>query len=247
MKHLFLGLALLTTVQATAQNVYTATYTAGDILSDMDFQTLPGTSICPASLTVPVPAGAFIDSARVTYSFFSSFAGFGSPTQQRSWIRCLTTGQDEAQMALVGAFVGTTANYSRPLNLANGVSTGPVEFQMHPGNTGLFGGNCSNYHYIVNNTWTITVFTSGSTDISAAPAADVKLWLDGADRLHAAGLSDAPATVRVLDALGRVLVERTIRPERGALDLSLPSGPAGVIVVLVDQEGSRLERRVARL
>jgi len=31
------------------------------------------------------------------------------------------------------------------------------------------------------------------------------------------------------------------------LDLSLPSGPAGVIVVLVDQEGSRLERRVARL
>lgn len=57
MKHLFLGLALVNTVHARAQNAYTATYTVGDIQSDIGFTTLPGGSSCPAQLTVNVPAG----------------------------------------------------------------------------------------------------------------------------------------------------------------------------------------------
>jgi hypothetical protein len=248
MKHLFLGLALLTTVQANAQNVYTATYTAGDIQSDITFTALPGSSSCPAQLTVNVPTGETIDSAVVSYTYFSSLAGFGSPAMQRSQIRCITTGQAETQLALAVNPGLTTANYLRTLTIANGLSTGPVTFEMHAGNTGLLGGPCTSLHTINNNTSTIAVHTSGGTTGLASIATDgMDLWLDGMDGLRAEGLSNDPATVRVHDAMGRLIMERAVLPVNGSLRLSLPEGLPGVLMVTVDQNGARVERRLARL
>jgi hypothetical protein len=248
MKHLFLGLALVTAVHARAQNTYTATYTAGDIQSDIGFTALPGSSSCPAQLTVNVPAGETIDSSVVRYTYFSSLAGFGSPTMQRSQIRCITTGQAETQLALAVNPTLTTANYLRTLTIANGLSTGPVTFEMHAGNTGLLGGPCTSLHTINNNTWIVTVHTSGgTTGLASTNAKDAQLWLDGADRLRAVGLAGAPTNVRILDAMGRLLLEREVLPVNGSFELPLPEGAPGVMLVVVDQGGARLERRLARL
>jgi hypothetical protein len=248
MKHLFLGLALVTTVHARAQNAYTATYTVGDIQSDIGFTTLPGGSSCPAQLTVNVPAGETIDSAVVSYTYFSSLAGFGSPTMQRSQIRCITTGQAETQLAIAVNPGFTTASYLRTITIANGLSTGPVTFEMHAGNTGLIGGPCTNLHTINNNTWSVTVHTSGgTTGLATTDATGAKLWLDGSDRLRAEGLSAAPTNVRIHDAMGRLLMESEVLPMNGSLELSLPEGAPGVMLVVVDQGSARLERRLARL
>lgn len=247
MKHLILGLALLTTMRATAQNVYTATYTAGDIQSDITFTALPGSSSCPAQLAVNLPAGETIDSAVVSYTYFSSLAGFGSPTMQRSQIRCITTGQAETQLAIAVNPGLTTANYLRTLTIANGLSTGPVIFEMHAGNTGLLGGPCTSLHTINNNTWTITVHTSGgTTGLQPMSTDDVRLWFDGSDQLRGSGLSAGPVTVNLYDAMGRPLLQRTTEPLNGAFELAFPERATGVFLVLVEQGSTRIERRIVR-
>jgi len=242
------ALLTLTAIQAGAQNQYTATYTAGDIQSDISFTSLPGASTCPASLTVNVPMGETIDSAVVNYTYFSSLAGFGSPSMQRSQIRCTTTGQAETQLAVAVNPGMTTASYQRTLTLANGLSTGPVTFAMHAGNTGILGSPCTSLHVINNNTWTITVYTTGgSTGLATTEAEDPTMWLNAAGELQLAGLSNAPASVRVLDAMGRLVLVSTVNLENGSGTLALPNGTTGVLIVLVDQDGVRTERRLAAL
>lgn len=247
MKHIIPCLALLASLQSTAQNVYTATYTAGDIQSDITFTALPGSSSCPAQLTVNVPAGETIDSAVVSYTYFSSLAGFGSPAMQRSQIRCITTGQQEAQLAVAVNPGLTTANYLRTITIANGLSTGPVTFEMHAGNTGLLGGPCTSLHTINNNTWTIAVHTSGGTTGLASVAPDApRLWIDGAAQLRGAGLSRGSITVTVHDAMGRLILQHTAEPLNGGFELALPEGANGVLLVSVAQGDARIERRLAR-
>jgi hypothetical protein len=239
--------AFALTLSLAAQNTYTATYAGGDIQSDITFTALPGNSSCPAQLTVNVPAGETIDSAVVDYTYFSSLAGFGSPAMQRSQLRCITTGMSETQLAVAVNPGLTLANYHRTVTIANGLSTGPVTFEMHAGNTGLLGGPCTSLHTINNNTWTITVHTSGgTTGLRAAGPDDVKLWIDGMEQLRGAGLATGPITVNVHDAMGRLVVQRTTEPTNGAFELALPETPIGVLLVLVEQGNTRIERRLIR-
>lgn len=246
MKHLttFL-LAGLSAAPLAAQNSYSATYTAGDIQSDISFTSLPGSSGCPAQLTVNVPAGEMIDSAVVSYTYFSSLAGFGSPTMQRSQVRCITTGQAEPQLAVAVNPGMTTATYQRTLNLANGPSTGPVTFAMHAGNTGLLGSPCTSLHAIVNNTWTITVHTSAmSTAIGAADPDAVRVWADDVDQLRVTGAGDGALRISVMDLQGRALLERTTEVVGGSALFHLPIRSSGMVVVRLEMDGVALIRRV---
>jgi hypothetical protein len=47
--------------------------------------------------------------------------------------------------------------------------------------------------------------------------------------------------------MGRLIMERAVLPVNGSLRLSLPEGLPGVLMVTVDQNGARVERRLARL
>ncbi|MCC7502798.1 MAG: hypothetical protein IT229_09735 [Flavobacteriales bacterium] len=248
MKHIAtFVLAVTLALPLIAQNSYTATYTAGDIQSDITFTALPGNSSCPAQLTVNIPAGETIDSAVVDYTYFSSLAGFGSPTMQRSQLRCITTGQAETQLAVAVNPGLTLANYHRTVTIANGPSSGPVTFEMHAGNTGLLGSPCTSLHTVNNNTWTITVHTSsGTTGLPTVKTDDLKVWFDGVERLRGTGLSTAQVKVSVYDALGRQLVQRMVTPLNGAFELALPETATGVLLVLVEQGSARIERRLVR-
>jgi|GEM_PF-5106548 len=146
---------------------YTQTYTAQDLNGVPDVTTsTTQASPCPGLLTfTTIPPGVVIDSALVTYDYFTSFAGFGSTTTQRSYVRCVTTGVSEANLAF-GPSVPpgqTTASYSRIISIANGVSTGSLSFELHAGHVALIPGGCSGSNqFVLNNSWAITVYTSGA-------------------------------------------------------------------------------------
>ncbi|MCX8149294.1 T9SS type A sorting domain-containing protein [Thermaurantimonas aggregans] len=152
----------------SAQNTYylgygtgsfaqTFTYSAGDIPSDYGFQSLPGSSSCPGVMTVHLPLGVHIDSISVEYSFTAASGAW--MIEQRSQLRCLTTGLSENQLYSGVGQLGGTMNYARSgLTIANGVVNGPIVFQLHAGRT--WGGSGCNvtYNFIPNNTWKITVY-----------------------------------------------------------------------------------------
>ncbi|MFN4298182.1 MAG: fibronectin type III domain-containing protein [Thermaurantimonas sp.] len=139
----------------------TFTYTAGDIQSDRNFTALPGSSACPGVMTINLPLGVTVDSIRVEYNFTA--VGSGWMSEQRSQLRCITTGQSEAQLfSGTGTTTGTMTYVRSGLTIANGVVTGPLVFQLHAGRT--FGGSgCdASFNFIPNNTWKITVFYTGA-------------------------------------------------------------------------------------
>ena len=138
----------------------TFTYTAGDIQSDRNFTSLPGSSACPGVMTINLPIGVTVDSISVEYDF--SAIGSGWMSEQRSQLRCITTGQSEGQLfSGTGPSTGTFSYNRTGLTIANGVVTGPLVFQLHAGRT--FGGSGCDaiYNFIPNNTWKITVFYTG--------------------------------------------------------------------------------------
>lgn len=146
---------------------YTQTYTLQDLNGVSDVTTSTSqVSPCPGLMTfTQIPSGVNVDSIHVSYDYFTSLAGFGSPSSQRSYVRCTTTGVSESNLALaqnvpLGA---TTASYDRVLTIANGVISGNLSFELHAGHTALIPGGCSGSNqFVLNNSWTITVYTSGS-------------------------------------------------------------------------------------
>ncbi|MCX8148144.1 fibronectin type III domain-containing protein [Thermaurantimonas aggregans] len=139
----------------------TFTYTAGDIQSDRNFTSLPGSSTCPGVMTINLPIGVTVDSISVEYDFTA--VGSGWMSEQRSQLRCITTGQSEAQLfSGTGTTTGTLTYNRTGLTIANGVVTGPLVFELHAGRT--FGGSgCdASFNFIPNNTWKITVFYTGA-------------------------------------------------------------------------------------
>ncbi len=136
----------------------TATYNAGNIPTDFDFQSLPGSSSCPGSLTVTIPAGAEILSVDVEYNMTAQNMAWMS--EQRSQLRCVSPGgADEGSL-----FSGPSANegthsYSRSrLAIANDVAGGgDIEFELHAGRTWGGSGCNTTYNYVANNTWSVTV------------------------------------------------------------------------------------------
>lgn len=135
----------------------TATYTAGDLSSL--YNTTPTTSsttTCPATLSITVPAGYQVASANVVYNMTAQAGAWMS--EQRSLIRCITTGTSEAAVAQTSEDLdqGGTNIYNRALTIANGAA-GTVQFEMRAWRT--WGGSDCNttYNKIDNNTWKITV------------------------------------------------------------------------------------------
>jgi len=153
---------------ATQAQVFTQTYTSGDIFGVGQVQNSTNDiSPCHGVLTFTgLPVGANVDSVRVVYDFFSAMAGFQSPNDQRSYINCPTTGLKEANLAATGPVgIGvTTVTYSRLVSVANGILTSnTLTFELHAGTTALIPGSCTGSgHVVFNNTWTVTVYVSGS-------------------------------------------------------------------------------------
>lgn len=173
MKKLLLFLLALAGGWATQAQVFTQTYSSGDIFGVGQVQNSTNdVSPCPGVLTFTgLPAGANVDSVLVQYDFFSTLAGFQSPFEQRSYINCPTTGIKETSLALAppaGPGV-TTVTYSRLINVANGtLASSTLTFELHAGTTSLIPGSCSGSgHIVLNNTWSVTVYVSGSATCPA--------------------------------------------------------------------------------
>ncbi len=141
-----------------------ATYSTGDIPTDDQFVSLPGSSACPGTLSVTIPANAFIIGVDVTYSMTAS--QYGYMADQRSQLKCTSTGGIAEPILTTGSGNSTgTFNYERTgLDIANGVTGGgEILFELHSGRTWSSVGynGCQTYNnYINNNTWTVTVHYS---------------------------------------------------------------------------------------
>tara|TARA_R110002050_G_scaffold293172_5_gene449311 strand:+ start:5763 stop:19085 length:13323 start_codon:yes stop_codon:yes gene_type:complete len=146
------------TAFACPPNAVCGTYTSGDISSDYNFNSLPGTSSCPGTLSLTIPSGDWIDSVDVYYEMTTASNGWMS--EQRSWLYSPTTGQGEGSISSGSGGAGGTFVYSRDaLSFAN-TSVGTVDFEMHAGRT--FGGSgCNNtYNYVVDGTWRVVAYHS---------------------------------------------------------------------------------------
>ena len=135
------------------------TYSTGDIQTDLNFQTLPGSSSCPGSLTVSIPLGAVILGVDVSYNMTARNNGWKS--EQRSQLKCVSPGglSEPELYSGSGNSTGTLSYNRNGLNIANGVEGGgDIHFQLHAGRT--FGGSGCNtvYNKVDNNTWNITVY-----------------------------------------------------------------------------------------
>lgn len=136
-----------------------ATYSAGDISTDFSFQSLPGASSCPGTLSISIPTGAIITAVDVSYSMTA--LNYGYMSEQCTQLRCISTG-GVAESALAWGSGNTTGtfNYNRTgLSIANNVTGGgTIQFQLHAGRTWGGTGCNTTYNKVNNNTWTIKVY-----------------------------------------------------------------------------------------
>ncbi len=135
----------------------TATYSAGNIATDRNFTSLPGSSSCPGSLTVTIPEGAEILWVDVTYDMTATGGGWIS--HQISQIRCVSPGGEDEARIFEGPFNSTgTVTYNRSLTIANGVTGGgDIDFELHAGRASGGSGCSTNQNFVPNNTWSVTV------------------------------------------------------------------------------------------
>lgn len=136
-----------------------ATYTYGDIPTDRNFYLPSGSSSCPGTMVVPIPAGAIIVGVDVAYKMTAIAPA--SMVQQFSQLRCTSPGGIKEPTLTQGVGIGPgTYSYNRTgLNIANGVvGGGDIYFQLHAGrNAGGTGCNVQ-YNKVDNNTWTVKVY-----------------------------------------------------------------------------------------
>ena len=153
-----LATILITTSVSFSQSA-SATYSAGDIPTDLT--TYSGTCNGPVTpLVVTIPAGATVTGIDIAYTFTAINNAYLS--EQRSRIHCQETGNTEATVNGPGTAAPGVQNYTRTgVTIANGVSaTGTLTFEMQAWRTwGSSPAGCNtNYQYINNNSWTITVY-----------------------------------------------------------------------------------------
>ena len=156
----------LSIISFSQVNIYTETYSLGTISGVSGVSISGDLSPCPGVLTFNnIPSGESIDSVRVQYTFFSTAAGFQSVFDQRSYLKCLSAGLNETTIAVATYDPGFNQPfpYNRLITIANGPVMGPVTFELHAGTVSLIGNSCGGLsHHIFNNTWIMTVYTSGS-------------------------------------------------------------------------------------
>jgi len=124
----------------------TVTNLSGHIPTDLNFQTLPGTSSCPAMITVSIPPEAIITGVDVAYTMTSLNQGYMA--EQRSWLRCTSPGgTGESEITYGAGSSQGTYSYSRPgLAIANEVKGGGnITFELHAGRA--WGGSGTNTTY----------------------------------------------------------------------------------------------------
>ncbi|MCB2221767.1 MAG: choice-of-anchor J domain-containing protein [Bacteroidetes bacterium] len=150
-------------IAQTNYDTISATYVAGVIQTDGDFDQLGESSSCPGVLNVPVPDYAIIVSVDVEYSM-TAITG-ASMNNGMSQLKCTSpNGAAEPQIyAGTGGWSQGTEMYSRTgLDIANGVTPifgFGVNFELH---TGTIYWNapagCSDLYQVVDDgTWTVTV------------------------------------------------------------------------------------------
>lgn len=153
---------------------YTLTYNSGDIRGVSDVQQLGDTSQCPGILTITnIPIGQIIDSVNLAYDFFSTRAGFQSIFEQVSYVTC--NGTSETQTYTPPAQTGlapTIWSYNRTVTVFNRTVNGPLTFKLQAGTTSLLGGSCTGGgHYVLNNTWVVTIYThAGAVTVCNPPS-----------------------------------------------------------------------------
>ena len=146
------------TAYACPPNAVCGTYTSGDISSDRSFTSIPGTSSCPATLSLTIPSGDWIDSVDVYYEMTTASDGWMS--EQRSWLYSPTTGQGEGSLISGSGNAGGTLSYSRDgLSFAN-TGVGTVDFEMHAGRTYGGSGCGTTYNYVADGTWRVVAYHS---------------------------------------------------------------------------------------
>ena len=137
-----------------------ATYTLGAIQTDRGFTALPGTSSCPGTISLTIPAGNRIDSITTRYDMTAFALNNAWMSEQRSWLYSVDAATGEASLTSgVGSTNGTFSYERTGITIANGV-TGTADFELHAGRT--FGGSgCTvDYSAVDNNSWTVIAYYS---------------------------------------------------------------------------------------
>jgi hypothetical protein len=163
-------------------------YTGGDIASDFGFTDATSSSTCPGTITVNIPTGVTITGVDIAYDFEAGSGAWMS--EQRSELRCITTGINEGTLA-IGTGLGGTFSYNRTgLTIANGVATSPqLVFELHAGRTWGGSGCDPAFNKILANSIQLTVHYQGTpcstirvpvfVEINAQPTADFNAALVG--------------------------------------------------------------------
>jgi hypothetical protein len=136
----------------------TVTYTTGPIPTDYNFQSLPGASSSPASITVSIPPDVIIIGVDVSYTMTAISDGWMS--EQRSWLRCTSPGgAGEAQITQgVGGSEGTYSYSRTGLTIANEVKGGgDITFELHAGRTWGGSGANADFNRVDNGSLQVTV------------------------------------------------------------------------------------------
>ena len=214
--------ASFTTAFACPVGAICATYTTGEITSDLGFQNLPGTSTCLDSLMVAIPLGNRVDSVGTFYDMTATVLGNAWISEQNTWLYSPTTMSGEATIT-DGPGINTpgTASYSRSgLTFANG-GTGNVVIQMHAGRD--FGGTaCSaGYNDIDSASWTVLVYHSAiPVGIENSEATSTKFELvpnptKGLFEIRSSGFNSSTITVSIRDLSGRLVSSELIKNTNG--------------------------------
>lgn len=128
-------LSLLLTTQISAQTTTVTDTLYGPATSTEIFSSgTPDTSdlsLCPATLSVQIPANSYVYGVDVQYSMTAS--GQAWKSEQASYLRCASTGHAESAVSQgVGNQAGTMSYNRSNLILANGVTTtGLLNFELH--------------------------------------------------------------------------------------------------------------------
>jgi len=157
---LITALLLLMTFTVVWAQSESATYSLGDIPTT--YNTAPNTTILaeqPGLLTVNIPGGAIITGVDIEYDMTAH--GGMYMAEQASYIRCTSPGGiAESQVYYGDGFMGGVYNYSRTgLDIANSVAGGgDILFELHGFRIWGGAGTNTEYGYVNNNTWTVTVY-----------------------------------------------------------------------------------------
>ena len=157
----YLGMVVSTiiffTIQSNASDSVSATYTNGDIPTELnsDCSTLE-------SLQLSIPAGNLVTSVDVKYDMTAQNNGWKS--DQRSQIRYVEGNTDEGGYVKGNGDSEGTQSYNRTgLTLANGAS-GTVTFEMKTYRVWGSSGCNTRYNKVDNNTWRIKIHYDHDTD-----------------------------------------------------------------------------------